>query len=388
MPQPKEAAAPQPAAAATAAGEGELERLRERIDAVDRAILERLNERAGLVRAVGRIKQRSATAVYEPSRERRIVDGLCDANAGPFPTAGIAPVFREIISATRSLEEPVRVAYLGPAGTFSHQAAREQFGALAEVEAMPTIPEVFAAVETGRAGLGIVPVENTTEGVVTQTFDALAEYDVPVCAERVLRISNALLARDASRATIRRVVSHPQPLAQCRRWLDQHLPDAERALAPSTAAAAQQAAAEAGTAAIGSVMAAETYGLTVIEKGIEDRSDNSTRFLVIGGDPPPPSGRDLTSAVFTIRKDEAGGLFRLLEPFAAQGVNLTSIQLRPIQGKPWEYLFFIDVEGHRSDSAVQRALEGASAVAHSARLLGSFPRAESERPDARGGSLT
>jgi chorismate mutase/prephenate dehydratase len=360
----------------------EIERLRARIDAVDDAILERLNERAALVVQVGQLKQGEGTAVYEPTRERRIVERLRADNAGPFPDDGLGPVFREIISASRSLEEPIRVAYLGPEGTFSHQAAREHFGALAGLRGVPTIPDVFAAVESGRVELGIVPVENTTEGVVTQTLDTLAEHDVPVCAEHVLRVSNALLSRSGRLEDVRRVISHPQPLAQCRRWLDQQLPGVERVETASTAAAAQRAAEEPESAAIGSLLSAEVYELAVIAPGIEDRRDNCTRFLVIGGDPPPPSGCDLTSVLFTIRRDEAGGLFRLIEPFARENVNLTSIQLRPIVGKPWEYLFFIDCEGHRSAAAVHRALEAAARVAHSTRVLGSFPRAQVSRSEA------
>jgi chorismate mutase / prephenate dehydratase len=359
------------------ASQVEIERLRARIDAVDDSILARLNERAELVAQVGAAKQAEGVAVYEPTRERRIVDRLRAANPGPFPSAALAPVFREIISGTRSLEEAIRVAYLGPEGTFSHQAAREHFGALAVLCGVASISDVFAAVESGRAQLGIVPVENTTEGVVTQTLDAFGEREVGVCAERVVRVSNALLSRSGRLEDVKRVISHPQPLAQCRRWLDQQLPGIDREEMASTAAAARRAADEPECAAIGSLLSAEVYGLEVVAASIEDRRDNRTRFLVIGGDPPPPSGCDLTSVVFTIRRDEAGALFRLIEPFAREAVNLTSIQLRPIKGKPWEYLFFIDCEGHRSEAAVHRALEAAARVAYSTRVLGSFPRAES-----------
>jgi chorismate mutase/prephenate dehydratase len=373
MPQPEEKRRP---GAEASAPDGELEALRARIDAVDAAILERLNERARLVERVGALKRRGGSGVYEPSREHRIVDGLRARNPGPFPNDGIAPVFREIVSATRSLESVLRVAFLGPEGTFSHQAARAHFGALARYDGVGTIGDVFAAVETGRADLGIVPVENTTEGVVTQSLDALAEHAVPICAERVIRVSLSLLSRDGRLDAIRRVVSHPQPLAQCRRWLEQNLPDAERLEAASTTVAARRALDEPGSAALAAELAAEVYGLEIVARGIEDRSDNHTRFVVIGGDPPAPSGRDLTSLVFTIRRDEAGGLLRLLEPIAREGVNLTSIQLRPIKGKPWEYLFFIDCEGHRSEPPVERALAAASKIALSARVLGSYPRAD------------
>ena len=362
--------------------DGGLERLRERIDAVDREILRALNERARIVQRVGQLKRAAGSPVYEPGRERRIVEALSRANEGPFPDAGIEPVFREIISATRSLEEPVRVAYLGPEGTFSHQAAREKFGDNARLVAVQSIPEVFAAVESGRSTLGVVPVENTTEGVVTQTLDALAEFEVEVCAEVALRVSLDLLSLSASIEDVRRVASHPQPLAQCRRWLDRHLPAAERIETASTSAAAQLAAADPSVAAIASPAAAAVHGLHTLESALEDRSDNRTRFLVIGLDRPARSGNDLTSAVFTIRKDRPGGVHALIEPMARLGVNLTSIQLRPIKGKPWEYLFFIDLEGHRTDPEVAEALEAASAVALSARILGSFPRAALDR--ARG----
>jgi chorismate mutase/prephenate dehydratase len=357
----------------------ELERLRTAIDAVDRELLACLNERARLVEEVGRVKRQSGGAIYEPSREARIVDALRRANTGPFPDAGIAPVYREIISAMRSLEGALQVAYFGPEGTFTHQAAREHFGAQAQLIPLPSIRDVFAAVEGAKQTLAVVPVENTTEGVVTQTLDCLAEFDVTICAEMVLRISQALLSRSGRLEDVRAVASHPQPLAQCRRWLDRSLPSAERIETASTAAAAQRAADDASTAAVGSVAAADVYGLVPIATGIEDRRDNSTRFLVIGRQWPAASGNDLTSAVFTIRKDRPGGLHELVSPFASAGVNLTSIQLRPIPGKPWEYLFFIDMEGHKSDPRVSGALEAASRVAHSSRVLGSFPRAAAPR---------
>lgn len=374
MVQPK----PNPPASDPSAPNQELEALRAAIDDVDRDLLAQLNRRAELVEAVGRLKRGSGTSVYESSRERRIVEGLASHNPGPFPNAGLGPVFREIISATRSLEEPVQIAYLGPEGTFSHQAARHQFGELSRLASVPTITEVFAAVEGRKVELGVVPVENTTEGIVTSTYDALAQFDVIICAEIVLRISHDLLSQSGRIQDVERVASHPQPLAQCRRWLEHRLPEAERLETTSTATAARLATESPGTAAIASSIAAEVYGLRVIESGIEDRRDNSTRFLVLGQDAPSPSGNDRTSVVFTIRKDESGALYRLIQPFAACGVNLTTIQLRPIHGKPWEYLFFIDLEGHRGDEPVLQALEQAARVANSYRVLGSFPRAESD----------
>jgi chorismate mutase/prephenate dehydratase len=366
-------------AAVTSDAAPDLAELRDRVDAVDRAILEKLNERARIVQSIGRVKAATGSPEYEPGRERQIVEQLTASNPGPFPPEGIAPVFREIISATRSLERVLRVGYFGPEGTFTHQAARQNFGALAELGSLGSITEVFAALERGSIDLGVVPVENTTEGVVTQTFDALAEHDVSICGEIILRISQQLLSRSGRLEEVRRVVSHPQPLAQCRLWLDQHLPGIERVEAASTAVAAQCAAEDGSLAAIGSAIAGEVYGLRTVEPAIEDRRDNTTRFAVIGRLTPPPSGNDSTCLLFTIRKDEAGALYRLLAPFSEQGLNLTSIQLRPIKGKPWEYLFFLDVEGHRSDPRLVKALEGAARVAHTQRVLGSFPRADAPR---------
>jgi chorismate mutase/prephenate dehydratase len=366
-------------AAVTSEAAPDLAGLRDLVDTVDRAILEKLNERARLVQSIGRVKAATGSPEYEPARERQILEQLAARNPGPFPNQGIAPVFREIISATRSLERVLRVGYFGPEGTFTHQAARQNFGQLADLASLGSIAEVFAAIERGAVDLGVVPVENTTEGVVTQTFDALAEHEVSICGEVVLRISQQLLSRSGRLEDVRSVVSHPQPLAQCRLWLDRHLPTAARIEAASTAAAARLAAEDGSLAAIGSAIAGEVYGLRTVEPSIEDRRDNTTRFAVLGRLQPPASGNDATCLLFTIRKDEAGALHRLLAPFAEQGLNLTSIQLRPIKGKPWEYLFFLDVEGHRSDPRLVAALAAAARVAHTQRVLGSFPRAGAPR---------
>jgi len=353
----------------------ELARLRERIDAIDAAILAKLNERAEAVLEVGRLKGSAGLAVYEPAREQAIVGRLVATNRGPFPDRGIRPVFREIVSATRSLEQVLRVAYLGPQGTFSHLAALRHFGQLSECVPCATIRDVFSAVARGEAAVGIVPIENTSEGIVTPTYDCLAATELTLCGEVQLRISHHLLSRSGERGRVRRIASHPQPLAQCRRWLDRELPGAERIEVASTALAARLAAQDDSVAAIASAIAAEEYGLRTIEAAIEDRRDNTTRFLVLGRDAPSPGGNDLTSAVFTLRRDESGALWRLLEPFARCGVNLTSIQIRPIEGKPWEYHFFLDVEGHPGEPRVREALQAAAALANSARVLGSFPRA-------------
>lgn len=358
----------------------ELEGLRRAIDAVDEEILDRLERRAALVQQVGELKRRARTAVYRSARERDLITALEAKCRGPFPRAGVAPVFREIISATRSLEAALRVAYLGPEGTFSHLAARESFGQTAGFVPVRSIPDVFAAVERGDADHGVVPVENTTEGVVTATLDALLESPVTICGERLLRIAHHLLSRAPDLAAVRRVASHPQPLAQCRVWLDRHLPNAERIETASTSAAASLAAEDPETAAIASELVGELRGLPALARAIEDRRDNTTRFLVLGGDAPEPSGSDLTSVAFTVRKSQSGALHQLLAPFAAHGVNLTSIQARPLKGAPWEYVFFLDLEGHAREERVQDALVEAGRVANSYRVLGSFPRAAARRP--------
>jgi chorismate mutase / prephenate dehydratase len=364
--------------AAVAAIESALARLRAEIDRIDASLLDAMNQRARCVQEVGRIKAEAGLEVYSAARERDLVETLRLANPGPFPAEAVEPVFREIISATRSLERRLRVAYLGPEGTFSHLAARKHFGASVELTPTAAIGEVFAAVERGQVELGLVPVENTTEGVVTQTLDAFVDSELTICGEVLLRISQQLLSQSGRLADVKRVASIPQALAQCRLWLERHLPGVERIESASTAAAARLAASDAGVAAIASAAAGTAYGLATVEGAIEDRRDNTTRFLLLGRQPAPPSASDLTSAVFTVRKAQAGALHRLLEPFARLGVNLTSIQSRPMPGKPFEYLFYLDLEGHRDDPRVASALAEAATQAHSHRVLGSFPRATAE----------
>jgi chorismate mutase/prephenate dehydratase len=362
----------------------ELDALRRQIDAIDSDLLRLLNDRARVVQAVGSLKHAHNAPVYAPAREQQIVNRLAEANPGPFPNAGLRPVFREIVAATRSLEEELPISFFGPEGTFTHQAARERFGELAPLIGLPSIGEVFASVENGKAEIGVVPVENTTAGVVTETLDAFPQSDLLICGEIVLRISLDLFSRSGNLADVKRIVSHPQPLAQCRNWLEQHLPGVERVEAASTAAAIKLAAEDPSIAAVGSAVAGEAFGLAAIESAIQDRRENTTRFLILGRQAPEATGNDLTSVVFTIRKDEAGGLHRLIEPMAARGVSLTAIQLRPIAGKPWEYYFFVDFEGHRSDPQVAAALTEAANVAQSHRVLGSFPRATAPRSAAKG----
>jgi chorismate mutase / prephenate dehydratase len=375
----KPAWADEPAADAAA-----LARLREQIDAVDRVLLAELNRRAALVEAVGRLKAGRRDLVYRAARERDLVEALLRENPGPFPSAALPAVYREILSAMRSLEARLRVAYLGPPGTSSHVAAREAFGAQVELVPVTTLADVISAVERGQADHALLPIENTSEGVVTQALDALLECEVPLAGERWLRISYQLISQSGRREDVRRVASHPQALAQCRGWLDRNLAGVERLETSSTAAAAELAAREPGTAAIVNPFLAEESGLASVASAIEDRRDNTTRFLVLGGTAPPPSGNDLTMLAYTVRKAESGALHRLLEPFSQHGVNLTSIQARPLKGAPWEYVFFLDLEGHRSEARVREAVEAAGRLANSFRVLGSFPRAREARSEGGG----
>ena len=356
--------------------EAELQSLRVAIDEVDRTLLEQLNQRAELVRAVGKLKDAGDLFVYSAARERDLVNALAGMNSGPFPSAALPAVFREIISATRALESRLQIAFLGPEGSFSHLAVNTQFGEQVDGVPMQDIPAVFDAVERGRVDLGMVPVENTTEGVVTQALDTFVGADVRVCGERFLSVSYDLFSQSTELEAVKRVASHPQGLAQCRNWLDKQLPQVDRVAVASTAAAAALAAKDASVAALASRLAGERFGLLPVAERVEDRSDNTTRFLVIGRESPPPSGNDVTSLVLTLRKDQSGALYHLLAPFSQQQVNLTTIQSRPMPGRPWEYLFFIDVAGHEADPQVAEALRLAMGQSHWCKVLGSYPRAE------------
>jgi len=349
--------------------------LRAQIDEVDRGILDLLNRRAELVREVGEAKQGGLRSpVYVASRERDLVSDLIERNDGLFPNEAIPHVFREIISATRSLEERVRVAFLGPEGTFSHQAVLRQFGNQVDLVPVRHMRDVFTATDRGESHFGVIPVENTIEGAITVTFDSLVESEVTICGELTLEVSQNLLSRTGRLEDIKVVASHPQPLAQCQHWLERNLRGVETQDTTSTGAAAQMAVDDAGVAAIGSEVAAEAYGLEFVSRDIQDHSGNTTRFLVIGKKTPESSGNDVTTAAFTIRRDQSGALYHLLAPFAKHGVNLTAVQSRPMKGKPWEYIFFVDMEGHETDPEVGRALDEAAAYAHSHKVLGSYPR--------------
>lgn len=358
----------------------DIDELRARIDSVDDELLNLLNERARLVEEVGLIKQQLQRPFYVPGRERSIIERLLGLNQGPFPSEGIKPVFQEIFSACLSLEKGIRVAYLGPEATFTHAAVKFQFGLSARAVPMGSIAGVFQEVERGEADFGVVPVENATEGVVNHTLDMFMESPLRICAEVVLKISHCLLARAGlDFASIFRVYSHPQALAQCRGWLTANMPGAARVEASSTAEAARMAREDVNGAAIASELAAKLYDLHLVKRNLEDMAENATRFLVIGREVAKKTGNDKTSLLAVI-PDGPGTLFRLLQPFAEHGVNLTKIESRPTRRKVWEYAFFLDLDGHESEEKVIKAMDDIRAFAASLKVLGSYPKGSPADP--------
>ena len=351
-----------------------LENLRQEIDAVDDQLMELLNRRAGLVLEVGRLKTRENRDFHVPSREREIYERLAARNAGPFPTESLRSVFREIISASLALEAPMKVAFLGPKATFSHLAAMQHFGLSAELVPQKSIPAVFEEVEKGRTLYGVVPVENSTEGVVSHTLDMFMGSDLKINAEVLLEVSHFLLSRTGRIEDVKKIYSHPQPLAQCRRWLDDNLPNVPLVDVASTTLAAQIVSEDYSAAAIASEYAASLYDLKVVRERIEDQVNNVTRFLVIGNRLADRCGEDRTSLMFSV-KDEPGILYRMLEPFAKRGLNLSKIESRPNKTKAWEYIFFLDLAGHVSDPVVAEAVEELKGFCQFVKVLGSYPKA-------------
>jgi chorismate mutase/prephenate dehydratase len=353
-----------------------IEGLRAKIDAIDEEILELLNRRAECFVQVGRVKAETRTAPFVPAREIEIFERLERGNAGPFPTSAIRNVFREIISASISVQGGVKIGYFGPRATYTHQAALQQFGSMAEFRPFTTIDEIFAAVAAGEAEYGVVPVENSSEGVVSHTLDLFVESPLTIYAEIHVAIHHDLLSKEDDLKAVRLVCSHPQALAQCRAWLDLNLPGVAQEPTSSTAAAAERAAREPGVAAIASPVAATLYHLTALRSSIEDDPNNTTRFLVIASEPPRRSSRDVTSLLFSIKRDQVGALYSALEPFAQHGVNLTRIESRPTRVRNWEYVFFCDFEGHVEDPNVREAIDQLRPRCDFVKVLGSYPRAE------------
>jgi chorismate mutase/prephenate dehydratase len=348
--------------------------LRKRIDDVDDRILTLLAERAEIAREVADVKRAAdARSFHDPERERRVIERVAAKGAGRFPTDSLRVVFREVMSACLSLEEPLLVAFLGPEGTFSQMAAHRLFGLAARYHESTTIDGVFDAVRAGACAAGVVPIENSTEGSVTVTADALIDGDLFLRQELVLEISHCLLARAPTLAKIERVYSHPQALAQCRVWLGKNLPSAQIVQTTSTAQAAHEAREDERGAAIGSALAGEIHGLGIVREKIQDRAENATRFVVVSKEDAPRTGNDKTTIAFSV-KDGKGALRQVLSIFEDSGVNLTRIESRPSRQKAWDYVFFADLQGHKSDAPVAAALERASGHCPMVKMLGSYPR--------------
>ncbi|MFP4648830.1 MAG: prephenate dehydratase [Halorhodospira sp.] len=358
-------------------GKDELTALRERIDAIDEQVLELVSERARLAEKVARAKARQGEAlkVYRPEREAEVLRRLLEHNPGPLTREQVTVLFREVMSACRALQQPLTVAFLGPHGTFTEEAASKHFGHGAGMSPQATIGGVFREVESGAAHYGVVPVENSSEGVVSHTLDRFLDSELAIVGEVELRIHHALASHAEGLRAVERVYSHQQGLSQCRAWLEVHLPDAERQPVASTAEAARLAALEPAAAAIASEAAAERYGLPLLRERIEDFHGNTTRFLVLGYQSPPPSGQDKTSLVIS-SANRTGLLYQLLEPLARNGIDMTRIESRPArQQGVWEYVFFIDVLGHAEDETLRSALAQMHERASLFRILGSYPRA-------------
>ena len=355
----------------------DLENIRDSIDSIDIRIQTLLNQRARFAQLVGISKTASGKAVdfYRPEREAQVLRKALKRNQGPLRNEEVARLFREIMSACLAQQEPLKVAFLGPEGTFSQAAVYKHFGSSVRALPLPAIDEVFHEVEAGIADFGVVPIENSSEGTVNHTLDMFLTSMLKICGEVEVRVSHCLMGRMTGMAAVKRVCAHPQALAQCRRWLDEQLPDAERVPVSSNAEGARRARDERGTAAIAGRAAAEIYGLTLLATDIEDRPDNTTRFLVVGRKLFAASGTDKTSLLVSAGNDDSGALFRLLEPLAKHEVNMTRIESRPSRKRKWDYVFFIDIEGHVGDPAVAQALAALQKRASLFKVLGSYPRA-------------
>jgi len=355
-----------------------LEQLRARIDELDGRVLELLGERYRVIEEVQRVKQRSGDGVYVPERERAQLARLArlnQASAAQLRPEALRAIFGEILSASRALQGSLAVAYLGPAGTYSEKAAREQFGSSTTLVPAPSIADVFRAVERGEAHYGIVPIENSTEGMVGPTLDTFVTSPLQIVAERDLDVRHALLSRGTSLKQVRRVVSHAQSLGQCREWLRQNLPGVPTVDVPSNALAAQTAARGSSTAAIASAEAAERYGLNVLAANIQDLPHNVTRFVVIGRpNGPVAQDADKVSVLFSV-KNRAGMLFKSLKPLSERGVDLCKIESRPMRGRSWEYLFFLDFRGRLDERRVADAMAEMARQCVWIKVLGAYPAA-------------
>lgn len=354
--------------------DAQLAPLREKIDRLDRDLIELLNQRAEVVVEIGRIKRDTGGPIYAPDREQRVLERVRELNRNRvLPDSCVEAIWREMMSGSFALERPLRIGYLGPPGSFSHLAARRKFGASVEYDNLDDIPLIFESVDRGDLDYGLIPIENSTEGFVTTSLDCLITARSRVCAEVLLPIHHNLLA-NCDPPDIKVIYSHPQALAQCRHWLSAQFPQVPRIATSSTSKAAEQAASEPGAAAIGSALAAQTFGLAMQFQNIEDTSGNMTRFYIIAQQETSPTGDDKTATFFTTRH-KAGALADVLDVFREHGINLTHIDKRPSKRKHWDYVFFVDLLGHTSEANVAKAISEAAEHCLELRVLGSFPRA-------------
>ena len=354
-----------------------LDSLRNQIDELDQQLQDLLNERATLAHKVAEVKTATDPnpVFYRPEREAQVLRRVKERNQGPLDGETMARFFREVMSACLALEQRMKVAFLGPEGTFTQQAALKHFGHAVESLPLGAIDEVFREVESGAANYGVVPVENSTEGVVNHTLDTFMTSSLKICGEVELRIHHHLLAGEHTRQDkVTRVYSHQQTLAQCRQWLDAHMPGVERVAVSSNAEAARRLKDEWNALAIAGEMAEELYGLTAVQRNIEDRPDNTTRFIIIGRQDTPASGCDKTSLMIS-GKNRPGLLYEVLSPFRDEGINLTRLESRPSRTANWSYVFFVDCEGHKEDAALQAVLDKLEAAGNTIKLLGSYPKA-------------
>ena len=350
-----------------------LEELRNRIDELDHQLVQLLNERARVVVEIGKLKSKTGKPIYAPDREKEVFARIAKANQGPLPDRCLLAIWRELMSGSFALERPLRIGYLGPGGSFSHTASMLKFGQSVEYEPLADIRSIFDEVSKGHCDLGLVPIENTTGGGVIETLDALIDSDVKICSEVLMTIRHNLLG-NCPLEEIEKIYSKPEVFAQCRNWLSATFKEAQTVAVASSAKAAQMAAEESKAAAIGSVVAAELYGLKIICENIEDIANNVTRFLVVSREDAKPTGEDKTAILFSTAH-KAGALADVLEVFRQYNINLTNIESRPSKKRQWEYYFFVDFVGHRTEEHVQKGLEEARKHCLQLSILGSFPRA-------------
>ena len=352
-----------------------LTEIRKHIDALDSQLLRLLNERADLVHEVGVVKKAEGAQIYAPEREETVLRALAAKNAelkGRLPEKSVRAIYREIMSASLALEKDLTIAYFGPESTNTHQAARSKFGASVNYTPQVSIADVFDVVARGSADYGVVPIENSTEGAVNHTLDVFMDSDLHICAQVLMKIENHLVAK-IPKGEIRKVYSHPQVFGQCRNWLRLNLPNVELIEVGSTPRAAALAASEPHAAAITGAMAAEVHGLNVLDPSIQDIAGNTTRFLVIGHRASPRTGDDRTSLMFSLQ-DKPGALFAAIEPFKALKINMSKIESRPSKRKAWEYFFFVDIDGHASETKVVDALEALAKHCTFVKILGTYPK--------------